>query len=206
MKYKIKNHIIDAKSPVEALKIHKMLDSLKDSYYIVACEKGDFWFDENGKPNEFKKAKRFKSYQEADSWRRSKGEGSVQEINDSVKDDDIDYLSQEEEKAIEDYKKAISNTKDVKLLKLFAHILKEETEHLEELQSEEIEDSCKDSENYIIYKIGSNIYGTNEDNYNSKIQNEREIQNFTKSGFKNVEEVVEYMKKYGHVPGQIIVK
>ena len=36
MKYKIKNHIIDAKSPVEALKIHKLLDSkFKDSYIEV---------------------------------------------------------------------------------------------------------------------------------------------------------------------------
>lgn len=39
MKYKIKNHIIDAKSPVEALKIHKLLDSkqnidMYDAYNI----------------------------------------------------------------------------------------------------------------------------------------------------------------------------
>ena len=57
------------------------------------------------------------------------------------KDSDIDELSDEERKAIEDYKEAIAKTKDVKLLKLFAHILKEETEHLEELQSGETHDA-----------------------------------------------------------------
>lgn len=66
---------------------------------------------------------------------------------DSIKDNnDIDYLSKEEEQAIDDYKKAISNTKDPKLLKIFGHILKEEVEHLEELQNEELEDSCKDAD------------------------------------------------------------
>lgn len=54
---------------------------------------------------------------------------------------DIDYLSKEEEKAIADYKAAIANTKDPKLLRLFAHILNEEIEHLEELQSSEIHDA-----------------------------------------------------------------
>lgn len=53
---------------------------------------------------------------------------------------DIDKLSDEERKAIEDYKEAIAKTKDVKLLKLFAHILKEETEHLEELQNRNVEE------------------------------------------------------------------
>lgn len=68
------------------------------------------------------------------------------QVTDSVKDnDDIKYLSEEEEQAIEDYKEAIANTKDPKLLNLFAHILKEEIEHLEELQNseEEVIDSCK---------------------------------------------------------------
>lgn len=68
---------------------------------------------------------------------------------DSIKDDDIDYLSKEEEQAIEDYKKAIANTRDPQLLRLFAHILKEEIEHLEELQNEEIEDSVNDRVNLL---------------------------------------------------------
>lgn len=62
---------------------------------------------------------------------------------DSVKDDDLTYLTAEEEKAIDDYKKAISNTSDPKMLRIFSHILKEETDHLEELQNENVEDSCK---------------------------------------------------------------
>ena len=63
-------------------------DSIKDSYYIVACEEGDYWFNEEGKPDKISKAKRFNSYEEADRWRRQKGSGSVQKINDSVKDVD----------------------------------------------------------------------------------------------------------------------
>lgn len=66
--------------------------------------------------------------------------------------------------------------------------------------------AVRDSNNYIIYKSGSDILGTNENNYNTRIQNAREIQNFSRQGFKNVEEVVEYVKKYFKVPGQIIVK
>ena len=62
---------------------------------------------------------------------------------DNCKDSEIEELSAEEEQAIEDYKKAIANTSDPKLLKIFAHILKEETEHLEELQNEHIEDTCE---------------------------------------------------------------
>ena len=58
-------------------------DSVEDSYYIIACEGGDFWFDENGKPNSLEKAKRYKTYEEADRWRKSKGQGSVQKIEDA---------------------------------------------------------------------------------------------------------------------------
>lgn len=56
---------------------------------------------------------------------------------------DINMLTAEEQKAIADYKKAIAKTKDPQLLKLFGHILKEEVEHLEELENEEVEDSIK---------------------------------------------------------------
>lgn len=95
------------------------------------------------------------------------------------KDSDIDYLSKEEEKAIADYKAAIANTKDPKLLRLFAHILNEEIEHLEELQSETVGDSIKDSK-YAIYRKHDNHYlgngarswvkkgSNNIDVYNSK--------------------------------------
>lgn len=136
----------------------------------------------------------------------------------------IEALRKDEEAAIDAYKVAIENLQGVasnKAIEVLEGIMKDEMDHLEKLNAilygreenvevdthEEItEDSCKDSDNYIIYKEGSQILGTNEDNYNRRIQNEREIQNFTKSGFNTVEEVKEYMKKYGHVPGQIIIK
>ena len=65
-------------------------------------------------------------------------------VKDEVADEDIDSLSKEEQQAIDDYKKAISGTTDVKLLELYSHILREEIEHLEELQGAkqgEFEDS-----------------------------------------------------------------
>lgn len=60
--------------------------------------------------------------------------------------DELEYLSDEEKQAIEDYKLAIKNTNDVKLLKLYAHILQEEIEHLEELNEAEqrVDDYIKD--------------------------------------------------------------
>lgn len=191
----------------------KFLDSVKDSYFIVACEKGDYWFDETGKPNSFNKAKKFNSYEEADRWRKSKGEGSVQKITDatkdseeefiingyriskhyltgrffiydgrghwedeshkgqgyktkeeaisrakslpkgqayeyedSVKDNDLDYLTEEEERAVDDYRQAIENTTNPKLLKLYQHILEEELEHIEELTSAEVVEDSHTSE------------------------------------------------------------
>lgn len=67
----------------------------------------------------------------------------IQHLQDSnCKDDDeseTEYLSDEEKQAIEDYKEAISGTTDLKLLKLYAHILQEEIEHLEELENKDIE-------------------------------------------------------------------
>lgn|SRR5574344_301591 len=67
---------------------------------------------------------------------------SVKDASDAsiIYDSDIEELTAEERKAIKDYKEAIANTKDPKLLKLFAHILKEEVEHLEELQNKNIEE------------------------------------------------------------------
>lgn len=101
MKYKVNNkYVVDAKSPKEAIeRIEKFKDSkkLKDSYFIVACEQGDFWYNEIGKPDSFKNAKKFSSYEEADRWRRNKGSGSVQKVTDSTKDYDkkniINYLN-----------------------------------------------------------------------------------------------------------------
>lgn len=142
MKYKIKNHIIDAKSPVEALKIHKLLTS------------------------KVKDAKNYKIYQKTPwgevfiaEWEHNSKEEAVKEFlefnpkyanrgviiaKDSVKDNDLDYLTEEEERAVDDYRKAIENTSNPKLLKLYQHILEEELEHIDELTSAEItEDACK---------------------------------------------------------------
>ena len=66
---------------------------------------------------------------------------------DSIIDEDIDSLSAEEKQAIEDYKKAISETKDVKLLELYSHILREEIEHLRELNEAKDNDSVRDEDN-----------------------------------------------------------
>ena len=149
MKYKIKNHLIDAKSPVEALKIHKLLDNVKDA---DLPKKGDKYSDKYHTYIIKATYSPFGHLSVVDLTREDGKDFTVSaneferhftKVNDVKDDDDIDYLSEEEAQAIEDYKKAIANTKDVKLLKLFAHILKEETEHLEELQSEEVEDSCK---------------------------------------------------------------
>lgn len=48
---------------------------------------------------------------------------------------DFDYLLAEERKAVNDYRTAISQTDDPKLLTVLSHILKEETEHIEELEA-----------------------------------------------------------------------
>lgn len=48
---------------------------------------------------------------------------------------DFDYLLSEEHKAVNDYRTAISQTDDPKLLTVLSHILKEETEHIEELEA-----------------------------------------------------------------------
>ena len=49
------------------------------------------------------------------------------------KNSEIDYLIQEENKAVNDYKNAIKNTNDTKLIELYQHILDEELEHIREL-------------------------------------------------------------------------
>lgn len=54
---------------------------VKDSGFVVACEEGDKWFNEQGEPDAYENAKIFETYEDADRWRNSKGEGSVQEYN-----------------------------------------------------------------------------------------------------------------------------
>lgn len=71
-------------------------------------------------------------------------------------DDDLDYLTEEEEKAVDDYRQAINSTNNPKLLKLYQHILEEELEHIEELTSAEVvEDSSavKDYDNFGIIAL-----------------------------------------------------
>lgn len=164
MKYKVNNkYIVDAKSHVEAVKaVKKIEDSKCKDANITPDELRRFCIKHNyytsGTIDEYDNllthaskwdlreiasdiAQHTRGVWTTEVWSKLK-----ETFRDSVKDnDDIDYLSKEEEQAIDDYKKAISNTKDPKLLKIFGHILKEEVEHLEELQNEELEDSTKDS-------------------------------------------------------------
>lgn len=56
---------------------------------------------------------------------------------DSMKDADYSYLTEEEEKAVDDYKRAISTTTNPEVLKIFQHILEEELDHIEELKKAE---------------------------------------------------------------------
>ena len=62
-------------------------------------------------------------------------------LADSINGDDLDYLIEEEYRAVKDYKKAIENTTNSKLLRLYQHILKEELEHIRELQEAKKVDS-----------------------------------------------------------------
>lgn len=82
-KYKIGNRIITAGSPVEAVKVSKILDSATK---------------------------------------------------------EIEYLTKEEERAVDDYRKAIAGTTNPKLLELYKHILDEELEHIRELENADVED------------------------------------------------------------------
>lgn len=89
---------------------------------------------------QFKGKKEFNSLYALNQWLNNG------QIGDSIHDEDIDQLSEEEKQAIDDYKKAIAGTKDVKLLELYSHILREEIEHLQELEGAkqgEFEDSVK---------------------------------------------------------------
>lgn len=153
-KYKIGNKIITADSPTKALEIHKLLDSkMKDDnlYETIKGILNDLIYKKNYTVYDAL-IRLYKFYPEVDASMVQKAlaenKHSVTKqfverfgFSDSLKDESIEELSEEEKKAIEDYKRAIAETNDPKMLKLFAHILKEETEHLEELQTGEMEDS-----------------------------------------------------------------
>lgn len=79
-----------------------------------------------------------------DVERMIKNMQKVSSLNDSIKDEDIEELSEEEKKAIEDYKKAIAGTTNPKLLEMYSHILREECDHLRELEESKGMESIKD--------------------------------------------------------------
>lgn len=154
--YKIGNRVIQADSVFNALKIHKMLDSqIKDDNskkienqiknYLVHM-RSNYVLSDYDKEEVLSVARRL-------GYNLRAGEklsnGMTRYYKDSIEDDEIiGALSEEERQAIEDYRKAIAGTNDPKMLQLYAHILKEEVEHLEELKNAEngdfVEDENKD--------------------------------------------------------------
>lgn len=134
-----------AKDIMETLK----RDSVKDSKYVIFRRHDRSYLGNGARSWVNKESKNIDFYNSKNEALKDLKEyvddydAEVIEFKDSIKDDDIEELSEEEKKAIEDYKAAIANTTDPKLLKIFGHILKEEVEHLEELQNEELEDSIK---------------------------------------------------------------
>lgn len=77
----------------------------------------------------------------------------------SIYDADYSYLTEEEQKAVDDYKQAISTTTNPEVLKIFQHILEEELEHINELkQAESMDDSVNDANDYTVnisyYNLG----------------------------------------------------
>lgn len=78
---------------------------------------------------------------------------AISKIKDSV---NYEYLLSEERKAVEDYKKAISETNDKNELYVLSHILKEEAHHIELLENLQkgkvtFSDSIKDEDKYVVY-------------------------------------------------------
>lgn len=163
-KYQIGNLTVEAESPVKALEIAKLFT--KDSNIVDGVEKF-YWNDvrqmcirhnwyTHGTISEYDRMLNaasngqwtideiaFDIANHSDSS-VSKNEvlaelKKIKLVDSKTKDSDIEELTEEEKKAIEDYRAAIANTKDPKLLKIFGHILKEEVEHLEELKNKDIE-------------------------------------------------------------------
>lgn len=79
-------------------------DSSNDSY-IVASTEGDKWYDENGNPGTYEKAKRYKTEEEAKRFALSHGNGSVQKVNDSTEDEE--YYKALAKNTMEVYYKAL---------------------------------------------------------------------------------------------------
>ena len=156
MKYKIKNHIIDAKSPVEALKIHKLFsqckDSVRDAYLLQLKNDRDVYWQEDDHFGRSKRyAKRFNTYEEAKTkanvvvsdWPRF-----VNIIKDSVRDNytkdeaydrsTIEALISDEKAAIDAYNVAIANLEG-KIsdlgIKVLQGIRDDEQKHVENLYS-----------------------------------------------------------------------
>lgn len=171
-KYKIGNRIITANSPVEAVKVSKMLDSsvvrltMKDDYITqvgrrryqytaYGINKMGFlkeignYDDRQRAINEAKRAKPIYNYDEVfvtyigpDTQLKEKT--IFTDSLDNSTNSEIEYLTKEEERAVEDYRNAIAGTTNPKLLELYKHILDEELEHIRELENADVEDSVKD--------------------------------------------------------------
>lgn len=120
----------------EELKAIQIVRALDDKKMINPNFNKDKWgkyFDKNGRLKPELAQEYFREY--------SKAQRELEKKDSCTKDDDTEYLTEEELKAVEDYKRAIANTSDPKMLKIFSHILSEETEHIEELQNGEMTDS-----------------------------------------------------------------
>ena len=80
------------------------------------------------------------------------------------KDSEIDELTQEEQQAVEDYREAIKNASNPKLLEIYSHILQEETEHLQELaKAKEVDDACGKMKDAHHKYRGADIYENTRD-------------------------------------------
>lgn len=143
-KYKIGNKFIVADSAIRAVKIAKIFDSIKDEYFsykgasIYKHPTKDLYMIEGF-------GESYSSLQEAKKAIDDDIKNGIR--FDSIKDnEEIDYLTKEEEQAVEDYRKAIAGTTNPKLLELYKHILDEELEHIKELEqaNNNVEDSVKD--------------------------------------------------------------
>lgn len=71
-------------------------------------------------------------------------------------------------------------------------------------EGKKLRESVED--NYVIFTEFDDIKGTPEDNYNAQIRNANKVINFSDDGFDSIEQVVDYVKKYFKVKGDVIVK
>lgn len=87
--YELKNIPEDLKEKADEVR-HKYQKDAKPKKYVIALEEGDYWLDINDKPtSDYKSARKFDSYEEADSHRKSYCKGSVQEfMEDTYIEDD----------------------------------------------------------------------------------------------------------------------